>query len=143
MSVNIFALPNESGYNLGINSPVISDFYKDFFRRFKLPENMGMDPQRIEYEKILWDYIRSVYRKYDPKLAKSLPKISGEYFLYTRVIGWQEEWLRLFLTEKLKLSKALEQFAEINSDKLALIAEKLRPSDIYLQWVSGNYENNK
>lgn len=144
MSYGLFALPTKYGYNLGITHPIIGAFYSDFFRRFKLPEKMGMgDSQRIEYENLLWNYIRSIYKKYDPKSAGFLPPISDKYFLFTKVIGWQEELLNLFLTEKLNLPKALEQFAKKYSDKLAPIAEELKPSEIYLEWVNGNYDREK
>ncbi len=144
MSYGIFAPPNKYGYNLAVTHRAIGAFYNDFFRRFNLPLKMGMgDSQRIGFEKLLWQYIRSIYRKYDPKSAALLTPISDNAFLYTKIIGWQEELLHLFLTEKLNLPKALNQFAEKYSDKLAPIAEELKPSKLYLEWVNGDYDREK
>lgn len=134
----IFAHPNKYGYNLSINHPTIGAFYDDFFRRFKLSRKMGMgDRQRLMYEKILWKYLKSVCHSYDKKIV--LPPISDKAFLFTKIIGWQEETVNIFLTEKLKLSKALDQFAKKYYEELTALAEPLKPSRIYLDWISGNY----
>lgn len=134
----IFAHPNKYGYNLSVNHPVIGAFYGDFFRRFKLSREMGMgDRQRLEYEKLLWNYLRGLCRRYDAKLV--FPAICGDGFLFSEIFGWQEEALNFFLTEKLKLSKAREQFAEKHREKLEAIAETLSPSTVYLDWLNGNY----
>lgn len=138
MSNEIFAHPNKYGYNLSINHPVICAFYDDFFRRFRLSRKMGMgDKQRLKYEKLLWKYLKSICRRYDKNL--SFQPINDNSFLFTKIIGWQEESLNIFLTEKLNLSKALEQFAQKYYEELAALAELLKPSQIYLDWVSGNY----
>ena len=134
----IFAHPNKYGYNLSINHPVIGVFYDDFFRRFKLSRKMSMgDKQRIKYEKFLWEYLRSICCKYDSELA--FPQINDNSFLFTRIISEQNEALNIFLTEKLKLSKALDQFAKKYYEELTALAEPLKPSQIYLDWVNGNY----
>lgn len=142
MNNEIFAHPNKYGYNLSINHPTIGAFYDDFFHRFKLSRKMGMgDRQMLEYEKLLWNYLRSICRSYDKKLV--FPPISGNAFLFTKIIGWQEEALNIFLTDKLNLSEALDQFAKKYSEKLIPIAETLKPSQIYLDWVNGDYDNHK
>ncbi|MDE6763699.1 MAG: hypothetical protein K2J73_08485 [Oscillospiraceae bacterium] len=142
MSNEIFTHPNKYGYNLSINHPVIGAFYNDFFRRFKLSHKMGMgDKQRPLYEKLLWKYLRSICRSYDKNLL--LPPISDNGFLFTQIIGEQSESLNIFLTEKLNLYKALDQFAKKYSEELIPIAETLKPSQTYLDWVSGDYDYHK
>ncbi len=139
MSNEIFAHPNKYGYNLSINHPVIGAFYNDFFRRFKLSHKMGMgDKQRLLYEKLLWKYLRSICRSYDKNL--SLPPISDNGFLFTQIIGEQSESLNIFLTDKLNISKALDQFAKKYYEELTALAEPLKPSRIYLDWISRNYD---
>lgn len=94
MSNEIFAHPNKYGY-LSINHPVIGAFYNDFFRRFKLSRKMGMgDKQRLKYEKLLWKYLKSICRSYDKNL--SFQPINDNSFLFTKIIGWQEESLNIF-----------------------------------------------
>ena len=138
----IFAHPNKYGYNLSINHPVIGAFYDDFFRRFKLSRKMSMgDRQRLMYERILWKYLKSIFCSYDKEQV--LPMINDNTFLFTRIIGEQSEALNIFLTEKLNLSKALNQFAQKYSEKLIPIAETLKPSQIYLEWVNGDYDYHK
>ena len=143
-AAEIFAYPNKYGYNLAINHPVIGAFYDDFFRRFKLPRKMGMgDPQRLKYEQLLWKYIRSIYRKYDPESAGKLSRIDEKTFLFTRTSNWLKEALHIFLTEKLDVSKEPDLFAQKYSKELIPLAEALKPSQTYLDWVNGDYDYYK
>lgn len=141
MNADLFTAPNTkySFYQLSFNHPTLGAFYDDFFRHYGLPRIMGMgDKQRIQYERLLWEYLRKVYRLFNPNLGKVLSKYKEGQHLSEKLMGYPEEAFNDFLLRVLDLPKAFALFYKTYPKELEELAKSLKPSNTYIKSKRGD-----
>lgn len=141
MNAGLFTAPNTkySYYQLSFNHPTLGAFYNDFCEHYGLSRVMGMgDKQRIQYEKLLWEYLRKLYRRFNPNLGKLLPKYEEGRHLSENLMGYPEEAFNDFLLRVMDLPKAFALFYKTYPKELEELAKALKPSDTYIKWKRGD-----
>ena len=107
---SLFTAPtNNYGYQLSACNPLIRACREDRF-----PRNSDSDPERIAFERTLWDFLRVLYKKYDPKMAREIPPLPKDGRHISEILfGWRYEQFEIFINDKLDIPKTVELFRKV------------------------------
>ncbi|MBP1562064.1 MAG: hypothetical protein J6C96_12595 [Oscillospiraceae bacterium] len=110
--LSLFTTPlNKYGYQLNVNNPVINALYEDYIKRYGILRPPS-DTQRTLFEKSLWNFLRRLYRKYDPK-APDVPPLPKDGHISAEFFGWRREQFEIFVNNVLDVPKTVELFRRV------------------------------